>query len=353
MKLTRVEPSKLDEYVPLIARFANTQNPVQVADLSANNAFHIRLEQLAGDVWCPGEESRWFYERARGAYQVARTRFGSTPAKRRDFDDEIPKRQVISKTDLARYLMSWWQHPDVVSRGAQKNFSIFMSELRDRYGSDWLPDPEFFRSVVAIALVFKAAQAAIRRAKVQSYGANVATYMVAKLATDHGETFDLDAIWEGQEVSPELVATLESWVTPIHSQLVTSAGQRNVTEWCKKDACWEHIKGQALPVLSPIPPEFMPAEPPERSLPSPSAAIHDEGDTSLVDACCRLDGAAWAKVMAWAATSPAVTDFDRRVAHSVMGYALESWRRRPSEKQAVYAARVVEAARHAGVIPAP
>jgi hypothetical protein len=43
--------------------------------------------------------------------------------------------------------------------------------------------------------------------------------------------------------------------------------------------------------------------------------------------------------MVWGATSLGVTEFDRRVAHSVMGYALEGWRRRPSEKQAVYAAR--------------
>ena len=99
MKLTCVEPPKLEEFVPQIARFANTQNPVQIADLSANTSFHIRLEQLADDVWCPGEESRWFYERARGAYQVARGRQGSTPAKRRDFDEQIPKRQVFGKTE--------------------------------------------------------------------------------------------------------------------------------------------------------------------------------------------------------------------------------------------------------------
>jgi hypothetical protein len=355
MKLTRVEPAKLDEFVPLIARFANTQNPVQVADLSANNAFHIRLEQLAGDVWCPGEESRWFYERARGAYEVARARFGSTPAKRRDFDEEIPKRQVFGKTDLAKYLMSWWQHPDVVSRGAQKNFGSFMSELRDRHGPDWLPDAAFFRSVVAISLVFKAAQVSVRRGKVQSYGANVATYMVAKLSLDHGETFDPDAVWEAQEVSPELVATLESWVTPIHSQLVTSAGQRNVTEWCKKEACWEHMRAQALPLILPAPPEFVPRDERERGEAPPTVAIlgGGGGDNALVDACCLLDGASWAKVIAWAATSSGVTDFDRRVARTVMGYALQAWRRRPSEKQAACAVRVIAAARHAGVIPPP
>lgn len=72
MKLTRVQAEKLGEFVPLIAKFANTQNPVQLADLSANNDFHIAMERLSELVWAPGEESRWFYERARGAYEVAR-----------------------------------------------------------------------------------------------------------------------------------------------------------------------------------------------------------------------------------------------------------------------------------------
>lgn len=350
MKLTCVEPPKLKEFVPQIARFANTQNPVQVADLSANSTFHIQLERLAGEVWCPGEESRWFYERARGAYQVARARLGSTPAKRRDFDEQIPKRQVFGKTDLAKYLMSWWQKPHVVSRGAQKNFSAFMFELRERYGADWLPDVDFFRHTIAIAIAFKAAQAVVRRAKLQSYGANVVAFIMAKIAADHGDRFDLDGVWEAQEVSPELVAMMEAWVTPVHSQLVASAGQRNVTEWCKKEECWEQLKQIGLPLPTPPPVEFGAAE--RQKTIASTATVGDNGDADLIDECCNLDGPAWARVMAWAAGSTNVTEFDRRVAHTVMGYALEGWRNRPSEKQAMYAARVLAAARHAGVLPA-
>jgi hypothetical protein len=223
-----------------------------------------------------------------------------------------------------------------------------MAEVRDRHGQEWTPAPDFFRSVVAIALVFRAAQTAVRRIKVQSYGANVITYLVAKLARDHGNVFDLDAVWDVQEVSPELIATLESWVTPIHSQIVTSAGQRNVTEWCKKEGCWDHISAQTLPVLSPAPMEILPPMPP-----TPAAKAGPQADTTMapVETCCRLDAAAWANVMAWAATTTAVADFDRKVAHSVSGYALDGWRKRPSEKQATYAVRVIEAARRAGIVP--
>mgnify|MGYP001563575361 CR=1 FL=1 len=47
----------------------------------------------------------------------------------RKFDLEFPKQQLIEKTDLAKYLNVWECHPDVVSKGAQKNFAQYA--LRD------------------------------------------------------------------------------------------------------------------------------------------------------------------------------------------------------------------------------
>ena len=84
VKITKVAADKLEIIVPLISKYANTQNVIQVADLSANHAFHIAMERLSGATWCPPrQETKWFYERARGAYQVALTREGTTPARRR------------------------------------------------------------------------------------------------------------------------------------------------------------------------------------------------------------------------------------------------------------------------------
>lgn len=205
MKLTLVEPTKLAEFVPLIARYSNTQNVIQVSDLSANNQFHIRVEQLSEQIWCPGEEQRWFYERARGAYQVAAARRGTTPARRKEFERECPKNNRFSKTDLAKFLMSWWLQPQTVSRGAQKNFAVFMAEMPERFKEGWLPDEGFYKQAVSLALLFKAAQSVIRRAKLQSYGANVLTFMIAKLSSDYGGQFDLGSIWETQGISEELV----------------------------------------------------------------------------------------------------------------------------------------------------
>lgn len=345
MKLTRVKPEKLQEFVPLIARFANTQNPIQLADLSANDKFQQEFESLSENNWCPGEETRWFYERARGSYQVARLRAGTTPAKRREFDENFPKSQHFGKADLAKYLMSWWGSPHIVSKGAQKNYATFMLTLAERYGESWVPDRDFYIKAIGIALLYKAAQSAVRGAKLQSYGANVVTYMIAKLAAAEGEFIDFDVLWESQDVSAELRLVFSTWAPLIHAKIIETAAKRNVTEWCKKVGCWEALQAVPLPLPSPPPVELggqaTSSEEPVRDVRNEHPAI---------ECCTSLNGAGWAKVVAWAATSPEIDEYDRRVAHTICGYAIDGWKKAPSEKQAVRGERVLAAARKMKVV---
>jgi hypothetical protein len=345
MKLTLVEPAKLTEFVPLIARYSNTQNVIQVSDLSANNEFHIRIEQLSEKIWCPGEEERWFYERARGAYQVAAARYGTTPARRKEFERECPKTNRFSKTDLAKFLMSWWQRPQTVSRGAQKNFTIFMADLPDQFQAEWLPDEEFYKEAVALAILFRAAQWSVRRAKLQSYGANVLTFMIAKLSCDLGSQLDLLSIWENQDISPGLVRVFDEWAPRIHAAIITGAGRSNVTEWCKKEESWAYIKSLDLPLNDPVPSEVISeSEEVEAELPQ---QINGE---DLVGLCCGIDGAAWTRIVAWSAESGGIAKFDQRVALTLAGYALQGWQKRPSVKQARIGARVLRTAAGAGIL---
>lgn len=348
MKLTRVEPAKLSEFVPLIARFANTQNPVQLADLSANSDFHIAIERLAQQVWAPGEESRWFYERARGAYEVARLRLGSTPAKRRAFDAECPKGCRFTKIDLAKVWMSWWGMPHVVSRGGQKNFAAFMSAVPEKFSSDWAPDAEFYRSSVSLLLLFKAAQSAVRKAGIQSYRANVMTYLLAKISADFGSRFDLETVWNAQSLSAQLSSKAIEWCALIHEAIVVGAGDRNVTEFCKKEECWERVRLLTLPGVFPAPPELQS----QAAYASQAAKPATDPGRDIIDRCMALNGADWARIVAWASTSTAVTPFDLKVAHTVSGYALSGWQHDLTEKQARIVCRVLEAAEHAGILKA-
>jgi len=345
MKLTLVPSDKLEEFVPLIARFANTQNPIQVADLSASDRFHQEFETLSESVWPPGEESRWFYERARGSYQMARSRLGTTPARRRDFDRTHPKTQHFGKTDLAKYLMTWWGHPQIVSRGSQKNYASFMFGLRERMGNEWSPDKEFFRKAIAVALLFKSAQAVVRRAKLESYGANVVTYMVSLLSKQYESALDFEELWQAQEVSPEMQALFAGWAPIIHAELVASAANRNVTEWCKKDDCWTEIAALQLSISGAPPPEFTLKENHEET----RHDAHIVGGDLVAD-CTSLNATEWAKVLAWAMASGAIDDYDLKVAHTLSGYAMNGWIKPPSERQAIRGVRVLEAARKVGVL---
>ena len=99
-KITVVNPMLLDELVPKISRFSNTQNAVNEADFSSNDSFHVEIERLSKDVWAPGQKYRWFYERARGQYQVAKNRASTTPALRKQFEMYSPREENLSKQIL-------------------------------------------------------------------------------------------------------------------------------------------------------------------------------------------------------------------------------------------------------------
>jgi hypothetical protein len=348
MKLTLVPADKLGEFVPLIARFANTQNPIQVADLSASDQFHQQFEALSESVWPPGEESRWFYERARGSYQMARNRFGSTPKLRKDFDHTCPRSLHFGKTDLAKYLMTWWGHPQVVSRGAQKNYAAFMFGLRERMGDEWAPDKDFYKETIAQALLFKAAQSVTRKARLQSYGANVVTYMVAILSARYGASLDFDELWDTQAVSPEMEVLFALWAPIVHAGIVASAGNRNVTEWCKKDDCWIELQQLELPLPTSVPSELRSNNFADQSTVAAEPCNDDE--LATINECTAVGAASWAGVMAWATSTPDIEPFDKKVAHTLSGYAMDGWVKQPSLKQAIRGARVLAAARAAGIL---
>ena len=54
----------------------------------------------------PWRAVRWFYERARGQSQVLKAKGAARPARRRAFEERTPARQVITKTDLAKYVQA-------------------------------------------------------------------------------------------------------------------------------------------------------------------------------------------------------------------------------------------------------
>jgi hypothetical protein len=243
------DPNRMDEIIPLISRYANSQNKIQDADLVANDAYHRRVEELSRTIWAPTRDgtvrqTRWFYERARGQYadELARER---TPAKIKAFQSAHPKTQVFTKTDLAKYQLTGEMLPHIVSRGNQKCLVYFMEKdhldaHREREGE---LDAAYFERLVARTILFRTTEAIIRkdREKYPAYRANLVTYAIARLVHETDGRIDLARIWREQAVPLELQTALHDLVRSVWCFITTENRGGNITEFCKKLGTWEHF----------------------------------------------------------------------------------------------------------------
>jgi hypothetical protein len=256
VKVTVVHrPEQVAEFVPLISLYANSQNKVNTADFSANDVFHQKLESLSRTIWAPSADgmsrpTRWYYERARGSHLDDKARAG-TPARQRAWLDEHPMAQKFTKTDVAKYEHVWDQLPHETGKGAEKNFVEWT--LRRTRGGLAEPDDHFFRELVAKAILWRRAEKIVGGLKLGGYRANVVAYAIAWLSRETGGRLDLEGIWKKQALPGEVEGALVIIAKAAFQYLTTTAAGRNVTEWAKKEECWNGFRATkiAIPDLSP------------------------------------------------------------------------------------------------------
>ena len=345
-KISVVRPEQIETLVPLISRYANTQNRVNEADFSANHAYHVRIQQLAETTWTPGEQSRWFYERARGQYQVARAREGTTPARLHRFDATTPTSQRFDKVQLAKYVNAWDQLPHIVSRGSQKNFVSFMERLARTRAEGWEPDVAHFRDLIAKAILFKRAEKIARQHKFPSYRANAVAYSVALVSYRTAGRIKLEEIWNSQDVTKALADTVYDWMPEIHEQIIGSAGTRNVTEWCKKEECWRHIQMLDLEVPKILEDELAAGQ----ALPTVGDWEERAGhgltseDRENIARVMQVSADEWIHICGWGARTGNLEKWQIGIATTLAAYAATAWNNVPSKRQAAQGVRIIAAA---------
>jgi len=226
-----------------ISKYANSQNAVKISDLSANKPFHVEMERLARETYCPDGVGRWFYERAAGSYNTMLAREGTTPAKLKALKEAIPPARKITKTDLAKYLHAWDGKPHHVSLGSQKNFERFMEGFKEIDGQSaaLLPGVVDYKRMIAKAIIFKKVQKLVRP-MFPAFQANVAAYTASILADRLGRRMDLDGIWSRQDLSSRMQEQITVWAGEVDDVLHRTAGGRMISEWAKKPECWVAVR---------------------------------------------------------------------------------------------------------------
>ncbi len=266
MKLTVVKNrNDFSKIVSRISEYANTQNKVSVSDLSSNIPYHIELEKLSRTIFAPHvtgqiNQTRWFYERARGQYKNARIKEGFTRAKQKAFDLKNPKKQMFNKGDLAKYVNAYREiydgnklriGPHLVVQGNQKNYAQFLNNnLIDK------PDNIYFEDIVSKAILFRTAEKlyGVKPNAIGDLRYITVPYTISLLGYLTEYKLDLYKIWINQSISKGLQSTLRELMRLVENFIKNSAPGALFGEWGKKQDCWFTIKKEFKKTPIPIPP---------------------------------------------------------------------------------------------------
>jgi hypothetical protein len=243
-KLTVPDDGKSEpQFYSNISKYANSQNKVRVTDLSANHPFHQKIEQLSRAIVTPNRNdgtslSHWFYERARGAYLIDK---GNQPnaSARTAWEKSNPKGQSFTKVDLAKSEVIAWGQPHIVSRGGEKNFSMFMLEVEDRYPEI---NEKLYKDMVSRLILFRSMEKIVAGLGQGGYRANVVAYSLSYLYLKYDGRIDYTLFWSKQfdSISDRLKEALETLAKEAYAHIMTPpAGISNLSEWAKKKECWD------------------------------------------------------------------------------------------------------------------
>ena len=331
VKLNRVRnPASLDEMVGHISKYANSQNKVSISDLSANDPFNQRLEELSRTIWAPAVgssqvETKWFYERARAQYADELGRAG-TPAQRSRFEREYPRKQLFGKTDVAKYELSWDQRPHIVSRGAQKCFVVFHEAVEKR-GSGFRPDESHFRHLVARKILFDGIDRIVRQRK-YSYKAQIVTYTIAWISNRTAKQFDFDRIWRQQALPASLEPFMGRVIDAVQAVVANPVGGRNVTDWYKSEACWR----ACLEIDIALPRELQGLAKEGAAGASPVVCKPTAEEDAEIAWARTIPAEVWFEISSWAKRTDSLASWQRSLAFSLGRLAGQG--RSPSPKQA-------------------
>ena len=243
-----------------ISKYANSQNAVKTSDLSANRPFHIQLDKLSEEIWCADGSSRWFYERAAGAYQVRLLR-ERTVAKRRAFQQMVPTKRKLSKNDVAKYHEAWRSKPAQVALAGEKNFAAFMAAMDENPGI--VPNPlnaEWYKAMIAKIIIFKAIESMIKKKEAKETfrqgWINIATYTVSILSERMESRINFDLIWQNQDISENFRKMLWEWASVVNTTFDRIAPGRQFSEVAKRPDTWKAVRTARFPDLEFLIPEI-------------------------------------------------------------------------------------------------
>jgi len=251
MKLTVIKDKEQKNIeVPNISRFANSQNKVSELDLSSNNPYFVQIENLSRKKYVINPENKnqsllWFFERANGQYRETLNK--QTPAQQKKFKEQNPSDRKFVKSDIAKFINIWELEPHFVSQGSQKNFIHYTKKITELVNKNKLPSENFYRKLIANAILFKTTDKLFGRKGVNAIGENTSiksfsvAYTVSFFHFLTEKRFDLWKLYEEQKIDDFVSNHLKNLLIFVYNHLETNGGGM-VSEYAKRPTSWDKLK---------------------------------------------------------------------------------------------------------------
>lgn len=332
-----------ESIVKAISTSANSQTAIKNSDFSANEPYLIDLEKFSRSEWVPNGNTKpvckWYFERTRGQYldQLAQLSGYNEKA----FKREYPKNQKITKTDIAKFEASWNMQPYNVCRGAEKNYTLFVADVKREKP---LVTAAYFKQIIAKCILFNTIDSIVKSKKLGGYKANMNTYLMAAVSFLSNRNLDLTYIWEHQMIQQEVVDKIEELVPVVWVHLTggntTGSQSSNVGEWSKKPDCWNRLKLK-LGDYEKFSQNLMQTET------NDDGSYLNEAQQNRIKEAEAIEPDYWFGLANWAKTRNLLNPLDRKAAFN-FGTMRSRNRSFQSLKQAQYALKIVEKAKELG-----
>ena len=253
---------------------------------------------------------------------------------------------LFTKTDLAKYENTWDQLPWQVSEGAQKNFHKFMLRLKERKG--FVPDELYYQNLIAKAILFRQTEKLVQKQQYGGYRANIVTYTLAFLSFKTAQRIDLERIWKEQALTPSLECEIIEISKFVQAIIVNPPGGANVGEWCKKEKCWQAIRGYEYTISDKLRSELLSVARPEAVSQQATGSIDSlsEEELALIYEASAIPAETWFALSRWAKETKNFQPWQRSLLFSVGTLAARGQKR--SIKQATHAIKAYKAALEKG-----
>ena len=251
MKLTVIKDKEQKNIeVPNISRFANSQNKVSELDLSSNNPYFVQIENLSRKKYIVNPENLnqsllWFFERTNGQYRETLNK--QTVAEQNKFKAQNPSNLKFVKSDIAKFINGWELEPHFIAQGSQKNFIHYTKKITDLVSKNKLPGENFYRKLIANAILFKTIDQLFGRKGINAIGdtslkALSVAYTISYFHFLTKNRIDLWKIYEEQKIDDFLKGHLAKLLSFVYNHIIAEASGSLISEYAKRSASWEKLK---------------------------------------------------------------------------------------------------------------